>query len=161
MIIMDIDIDIDIDTDIDIDNYKGYKIRIITLFGTQYELKHKNNRILNNNIWIYMSLATYLIKKYLYNFNICKKLLMFFCIFIINFIYVIQYANNYISRCIDNKLYMINTDIIYIYIYGFYDFWIIIIGLYLFLFCWEKLTYFIDITVNKYNEYIPTIENII
>ena len=153
--------DMDIDTDIDIDNYKGYKIRIITLFGTHYELKHKNNNILNNNIWIYMSLTTYLIKKYLYNFNICKKLLIFFCIFIINYIYVIQYANNYILRCIDNKLYMINADIIYIYIYGFYDFWKIIIGLYLFLFCWEKLTYFIDITVNKYNEYIPTIENII
>ena len=167
----------------DSDNNKGYKSKIITFFGTKYEINHKNINILNNSCCIYIGLVIHICIKFFTNAMLFRKLLIIIGLCAMIYLIIWQNIDSIILDCIaDNilcpyinmscvdlsyndtykcilKTYYI--DIIYysfIYLMSLIiNLFKIIILLYIFTICCELFMMFINTTINKY---IPTIRNI-
>jgi hypothetical protein len=160
----------------DSDSNKEYKSKIITIFGTKYEIKHKNINVINNKYSIYFGLIIH---------SFTKKLLIILVSCLIIYIMIWQHINSIILECLnDNNLCKYDnincTDLLYdekyqcikntnlinlIYSsiidlsYNILYLFFIILLLYILVIVCEKITLLINISISKYNEHIPNIEN--
>lgn len=175
----------------DQDDNKEYKKRVIEIFGSKYEITHKNNNIVNNNYSIYFGIIIYKIKSILYNTEFFRKILMIIGFILIIGLLIWAYIDTTIIKCMGTKIecnYILDScndnefNIFYkcifelnkykLYVDGIFNIALIVfyaivanVLLYLFAIICEKINiifnYIINISINKYNEYVPCIENIL
>ncbi len=171
------------DSDID----KCFKSKIITVFGTKYIIKHKNNNILNNKFSIIIGLTFHIIYNFFTNAVLFRKILIIIGFISMIFIILCQKIESMIDECISmdilcpyvnlscndlsyNDTYncILSTnynDLIYhsiIYLISLiYNLVKIIILLYAFTLSCEIFMMSINNTIYRYKEQIPIIENII
>jgi len=170
----------------DSDLNKGYKSKIINIFGTKYEIKHKNNNIINNKFSIYFGLTIHIFINFFSNARLLIKSLIITGSFIMIFLILWQYIDDIIIDCINddsicpyinvncnnlsyNETYqcILKTNFIDLIFFGInnlilliFNLLKIIIVLYIFTIFCEICMIFINYIINKYKEHIPNIENI-
>ena len=187
----------------DQDDYKEHKKRIIHIFGSKYEISHKNNIIINNNYSIFIGIFIYKIKSLYSNFEFFRKSLIIIGSIIFIGLFIFANIDETIVNCIDyinninninsinnkdicyyniNNCYNTEYNILYkcifelnkneLYLYGILHLFVVFLNIckiifiiYLFVIFCEKfsliINYLINISITKYNEYIPSIDNII
>ena len=171
----------------DTDSTKGYKSKIIKIFGKEYEITHKNNNVINNKYSIFFGWCIFICKKFFINSVLFRKCLILLGIFTLGYIIIWSHIDISIMDCINNNnmcVYNItdcinidynkqykcirelhNINLINSSIYNFiniiYNLCKIILLLYFFTIICDKLSLIINMSIKLYTEQIPNIDSII
>ena len=158
----------------DNDMDKGFKKKIINIWGTKYEIKHKNKDVINNNWSVYFGFSIFcckqLFRKFLISTGVCMMIFLTIweyidrtillcmydsveCPFIYIGCYNITYYDEYVCVRDNNFSILFRLAIINLW-YKFIWLLIIFLWFYLVILCFNY-------SISKYIEQIPTIENIL
>jgi len=171
----------------DSDLSKGYKSRKISIFGKDYEISHRNNRVINNNFSIYFGVSIYMCKQFFIKAVLFRKILIISGFIMMGYLLYWSHIDNNIISCINdyesciynitncvnleynNKYNCIkqnyNKELTNSSLYNFmnmiYLFIQSIILLYLIAVICDKLSIIINMTIKIYKENVPDIDSII
>ena len=86
----------------DSDLSKGYKSRKISIFGKDYEISHRNNRVINNNFSIYFGVSIYMCKQFFIKAVLFRKILIISGFIMMGYLLYWSHIDNNIISCIND-----------------------------------------------------------